>query len=336
MNEASAPLLAVSHLSKFFPVTRGLMRRTVAQVKAVDDVSFTVARGETLALVGESGSGKTTLGRALLHIDPPTAGTVTLDGTRLDTIRERDFLPVRRRLQMIFQDPFSSLNPRMRIRSILAEPLAVHGLVPDAAARDARINSLLDMVGLPANAGARFPHEFSGGQRQRIGIARALAVEPDLIVADEPVSALDVSIQAQILSLMVDLRERLNLTYLFIGHDLAVIRYIATRVAVMYLGRIVEVTDRDTLFERPAHPYTVSLLSAAPIPDPVAEARRRRLPLPGDIPSPISRPSGCAFHPRCPLAIDRCRVEPPSLSDIAPGQSVACWRPGEAQELLRQ
>jgi oligopeptide/dipeptide ABC transporter ATP-binding protein len=327
----SGPLVSVERVSKAFPVTAGLMRRQIGRVLAVDAVSFSIGRGETLALVGESGSGKSTLARTILNVDPATAGRVLFDGADLARLSPAAMRAMRRRMQMVFQDPYSSLNPRMRVEEILSEPFRVHR-IGDHAARAGEVRRLLDLVGLPADSGRRFPHEFSGGQRQRIGIARALAVTPDFVVADEPVSSLDVSIQAQILSLLVDLRQRLNLTYLFIGHDLAVIRYIATRVAVMYLGRIVEIADRDPLFATPRHPYTISLLSAAPVPDPKIEAGRERLALKGEIPSPMARPSGCAFHPRCPLAIERCRAEQPNLSPGA--HAVACWRADEAADLL--
>ncbi|MSO65522.1 MAG: ATP-binding cassette domain-containing protein [Alphaproteobacteria bacterium] len=310
------------------------MRRAVGEVRAVDDVSLTIRRGETLALVGESGSGKTTLGRAILQIEPPSSGRILFDGVDLAGLTPSALRAMRRRLQMVFQDPYSSLNPRMRVASILAEPLFVHGLTRTRAGTEARVRALLDLVGLPADAAGRFPHEFSGGQRQRIGIARALAVEPDLIVADEPVSALDVSIQAQILSLLEDMRDRLNLTYLFIGHDLAVIRYIATRVAVMYLGRIVEMAPRDRLFAQPTHPYTISLLSAAPVPDPRVEVARVRMVLKGEVPSSIERPPGCPFHPRCPLAVERCRTEMPPMEALVPDHTVACWRAAEVPAAL--
>ncbi|MBM3504420.1 MAG: ATP-binding cassette domain-containing protein [Alphaproteobacteria bacterium] len=327
----SGVFVEVESLTKAFPITAGLMRRKVGEVRAVDEVSLSIRRGETLALVGESGSGKTTLARAILHVEPATSGRVVFDGTDLAALDAGQLRAIRRRLQMVFQDPYSSLNPRMRVGAIIAEPLVVHGLRSGRAAID-EVRRLLALVGLPPDAAERFPHEFSGGQRQRVGIARALAVTPDFIVADEPVSALDVSIQAQILSLLEELRERLKLTYLFIGHDLAVIRYIATRVAVMYLGRIVEIADRDDLFARPRHPYTISLLSAAPVPDPRIEATRQRLALKGEIPSPVARPAGCAFHPRCPLAVDRCRRERPDLSGDR--HAVACWRSDEAPALL--
>jgi peptide/nickel transport system ATP-binding protein len=285
--------------------------------------------------VGESGSGKTTLGRTILMVEPPTSGSIIYDGTDLAQLTAPNMRPYRRRIQMVFQDPYSSLNPRMRVRDALAEPLKIHGLAHGAQERTDQVNQLLELVGLPRDARDRYPHEFSGGQRQRISIARALAVRPEFIIADEAVSALDVSIQAQILSLFEDMRDRLGLTYLFVSHDLAVIRHVATRVAVMYLGRIVEIADRDAMFHKPAHPYTVSLLASAPIPDPIAERRRHRVKVIGEVPSPMKRPSGCAFHPRCPVAIDRCRHETPPLQDLQPGHQSACWRAGEVADGLK-
>ena len=322
-------ILVLRGLSKSFPVTSGIMRRKVAEVHAVEQVDLTIRRGETMGLVGESGSGKTTLARTILLVEPPTAGSILYDGTDLAQLSSASLRSYRRRIQMVFQDPYSSLNPRMRTRETLEEPLRIHGLARGAQERTDRVNELLELVGLPRNARDRFPHEFSGGQRQRISIARALAVRPEFIVFDEAVSALDVSIQAQILSLLEEMRGRLGLTYLFVSHDLAVIRHVATRVAVMYLGRIVELADRDTIFNTPAHPYTVSLLASAPIPDPVVERRRHRLKVRGEVPSPMKRPTGCAFHPRCAVAIDRCRHETPPLHDVSPHHRSACWRAGE-------
>jgi oligopeptide/dipeptide ABC transporter ATP-binding protein len=328
-------ILVLKGLSKRFPVTSGIMRRKVAEVHAVDAIDVTIRRGETLGLVGESGSGKTTLGRTILMVEPPTSGSIIYDGTDLAQLTAPNMRPYRRRIQMVFQDPYSSLNPRMRVRDALAEPLKIHGLAHGAQERTDQVNQLLELVGLPRDARDRYPHEFSGGQRQRISIARALAVRPEFIIADEAVSALDVSIQAQILSLFEDMRDRLGLTYLFVSHDLAVIRHVATRVAVMYLGRIVEIADRDAMFHKPAHPYTVSLLASAPIPDPIAERRRHRVKVIGEVPSPMKRPSGCAFHPRCPVAIDRCRHETPPLQDLQPGHQSACWRAGEVADGLK-
>jgi len=303
------PLLEVRDLAKHF---------------AVDGVSFAIRRGETLGLVGESGCGKTTTGRCILQLERPTRGQVVFEGQELTRLRDAELRPVRRRMQVIFQDPYSSLNPRLTVGQTLEEPLVVHRLARDAAARAARVRWLLDHVGLLPQHARRYPHELSGGQRQRVGIARALATEPSLLICDEPVSALDVSIQAQILNLLEDLQRELGLTYLFIAHDLAVVRHISDRVAVMYLGKIVELADRQALYERPRHPYTRALLAAVPIPAPEREARRERLVLGGEVPSPLNPPSGCVFHPRCPIAIDRCRREVPPLREVAPGHWAAC------------
>ena len=328
------PLLEVQGLQMYFPVSSGiLLKRRVADVRAVDGVSFTIREGETLGLVGESGCGKTTLGRAILQLYRPTAGRVLLHespdqggGTvELTALRGRRLRAQRRRMQMIFQDPYASLNPRMSVGGIVGEPLAVHGLHKRRRRRE-RVAELLETVGLHPYMANRYPHEFSGGQRQRVGIARALAVEPAFIVADEPVSALDVSIQAQIINLLEDLQREFGLTYLFISHDLSVVRHISHRVAVMYLGRIVELTDSDTLYENPLHPYTQALLSAVPIPDPALERGRARIILTGDVPSPLAPPPGCHFHPRCPIAIDRCRVEDPAWREVQPGHFVKCLR----------
>ena len=323
--QIGAPLLEVKNLQMYFPVTSGaIIQRKVADVKAVDDVSFTVHRGETLGLVGESGCGKSTTGRAVLQLYRPTAGTVNFDGTELTSLKGSSLRHFRRRMQMIFQDPYSSLNPRMNVKNIVTEPMAIHGL--HKGERDDRVNYILNAVGLNPYFAKRYPHEFSGGQRQRIGIARALAVEPDFIVCDEPVSALDVSIQAQIINLLEDLQQDFNLTYLFIAHDLAVVRHISDRVAVMYLGHFVELADSNELYENPLHPYTKALLSVVPITDPELERTRERIILTGDVPSPLRPPSGCVFHTRCPIAIDECREEIPVWREVSPKHFVACHR----------
>jgi oligopeptide transport system ATP-binding protein len=319
----SEVLLEVRDLVKHFPVGAGL-RRSALSVKAVDGVSFKLHRGETLGLVGESGCGKTTTGRCVLLLERPTSGQIVFEGAELTTLPEEKLRAMRRRMQVIFQDPYSSLNPRMTVGQILAEPLKVHDLVTDAKARTARVQELLGQVGLLPQHGRRYPHQLSGGQRQRVGIARALAMEPTLIVCDEPVSALDVSIQAQIVNLLEDLQKRLGLTYLFIAHDLSVVRHISDRVVVMYLGKVVEVADRTSLYEEPLHPYTRALLSAVPIPDPKLEAQRERTVLRGEVPSALNPPAGCVFHPRCPLAIERCSAEIPALREIRPGHWAAC------------
>jgi oligopeptide transport system ATP-binding protein len=324
MSEA-APLVQVENLKKHFPVVRGLVfQRQVGAVRAVDGISFSIAHGETLGLVGESGCGKTTAGRTLLGLYPLTDGIVWIDGQDVRSARGRSLLEIRRKAQMIFQDPFASLNPRWTVNAIVGEPLRVHRLVQEEKERSERVKELLGLVGLSSRLVNRFPHEFSGGQRQRIGIARALASEPLFIVCDEPISALDVSIQAQVVNLLEDLQDRLGLTYLFIAHDLSMVRHICDRVAVMYLGLTVEMASRDELYEHPLHPYTQALLSAVPIPDPKKERARRRMILKGDVPSPIHPPSGCRFHPRCPIAMDRCAVQTPEWRQVAPGHWVAC------------
>ena len=321
----SPPLVQVQGLKVHFPITSGIViERAVGAVKAVDGVDLELRRGETLGLVGESGCGKSTVGRAVMRLLDATGGTIVFDGDDVTGWRGEKLRRLRRRMQMVFQDPYASLDPRQTVASIIAEPLRTHALA-SGPEREAKVVELLDLVGLPASAASRYPHEFSGGQRQRIGIARALAVQPDLIVADEPVSALDVSIQAQVVNLLEELQQRFGLTYLVIAHDLAVIRHISDRVAVMYLGRIAEVAGADDLYQHPLHPYTIALLSAVPIPDPVLEDRRARIILTGDLPSPADPPNGCRFHTRCPFVRPtRCRDEIPELRELAPGHAVAC------------
>jgi len=319
-------LVDVKDLRMYFPVTAGLIfQRKVADVKAVDGINFFIRKGETLGLVGESGCGKSTTGRAILQLYKPTTGSVMFGNQDLVKLKGGDLRRFRRKMQMIFQDPYASLNPRMSVGSIIAEPLAIHNLAKGKARKD-RVQELLTVVGLNPYYANRYPHEFSGGQRQRIGIARALAVEPDFIVCDEPVSALDVSIQAQIINLLEDLQERFGLTYLFIAHDLSVVRHISDRVAVMYLGRIAELADRDEIYENPLHPYTKALLSAVPVPDPSVESRRERIILTGDVPSPLRPPPGCVFNTRCPIAIDVCRQQIPEWREITHDHWVACHR----------
>jgi peptide/nickel transport system ATP-binding protein/oligopeptide transport system ATP-binding protein len=319
---SAAPLLEVSGLKKHFPIYRGVFSKISGQVYAVDGVSFSIGRGETLGLVGESGCGKSTVGRTLLKLLEPTAGSIKVDGEDIAHLGGERLLPYRRRMQMIYQDPYASLNPRMTAGEIVGEPLVVHQ-IGTAEERRERVTWLFERVGLRPESISRYPHEFSGGQRQRIGIARALALNPELIVGDEPVSALDVSIQAQIINLLMDLQDEFQLSYLFVAHDLAVVEHISHRVAVMYLGRIVEMTDRQSLFEMPLHPYTEALLSAVPIPKASARSRKRVI-LTGDVPSPINPPPGCHFHARCPYAMPRCRTDVPALREITPGHVAAC------------
>ncbi len=318
-------LLEVKNLKMYFPVTSGMLfQRTVAYVKAVDDLSFTVNRGETLGLVGESGCGKTTTGRCILQLYKPTDGEVVFEGQDLTKLGTKQMRAMRREMQVIFQDPYSSLNPRMTAGNIIGEPLIVHGLVHGKAEYRERVADLLQNVGLNPYMADRFPHEFSGGQRQRIGVARALSVSPKFIVADEPVSALDVSIQAQIINLLEELQEQFNLTYLFIAHDLSVVRHISDRVGVMYLGHMVEVAERNEVYRNPVHPYTKALLSAVPIPDPILDAQRERVLLTGEVPSPLNPPSGCVFHPRCPIASEECSRVTPELRQIGTDHWSAC------------
>ncbi len=323
MNEENV-LVHVDHLVKHFPITRGIVfQKQVGAVHAVDDVSFKIYKGETLGLVGESGCGKSTTGRTLLQLYRPTSGHVYFEGVDLVNLKGEDLRFMRRRMQMIFQDPYASLNPRMTVGEIVGEPLAVHGILPGKEIRE-KVAELLTLVGLSPRLIDRYPHEFSGGQRQRIGVARSLALTPSLIICDEPISALDVSIQAQVINLLEDLQEKLGLTYLFIAHDLSMVRHISTRVAVMYLGIIVELADRTELYRNPLHPYTQALLSAVPIPDPNIEEKRQRIILEGDVPSPVNPPSGCRFRTRCPLAAAICAEEKPEFREVLPGHSVAC------------
>jgi len=320
-------LLRVEGLKKYFPITAGIVvQRHVGDVMAVDDVSFHVYKGETLGLVGESGCGKSTAGRTILQLYRPTAGTVEFEGIKLEQLKGEDLRKMRRRMQMIFQDPYASLNPRMTVGRIIAEPLQVHRVGNSNKERQERVEYLMDKVGLNPYFINRYPHEFSGGQRQRIGIARALALEPSFIVCDEPISALDVSIQAQVVNLLEELQHDLGLTYLFIAHDLSMVRHICDRVAVMYLGKIVEIAETEELYTNPLHPYTQALLSAVPVPDPEVEAQRKRIILKGDVPTPINPPKGCNFNTRCPVAIDVCHSEDPVLVEVRPEHWAACYR----------
>jgi oligopeptide/dipeptide ABC transporter ATP-binding protein len=318
---AAEPLLSVAGLVKYFPVRSGMLQRAVGRVRAVDGVSFDIGEAETLGLVGESGCGKSTVGKAILKLIEPTSGEVRIRGERIDRLSRRRMHPYRRQLQVVFQDPYSSLSPRLRVRDIIAEPLVNYRLATGSALRD-QVAELAFKVGLRRDALDRYPHEFSGGQRQRIGIARALALRPSLIVCDEPVSALDVSVQAQVVNLLRDLQQEFGLSYLFIAHDLAVVEYISRRIAVMYLGKIVELADKQDLFTRPQHPYTTALLSAVPVPDP--DGAPQRIILKGDVPSPIAPPSGCRFRTRCPQVFARCAAEEPAVREVGPGHWVAC------------
>ncbi|MBX0327132.1 dipeptide ABC transporter ATP-binding protein [Oscillochloris sp. ZM17-4] len=330
----SGNLIDVNGLEMHFPVNRGIIfQRRVGTVKAVDGITFGIKKGETLGLVGESGCGKSTTGRAILQLYRPTAGNVIFEGQDLTKLSGDALRKMRRRVQMIFQDPYASLNPRMTVGDIIGEPIRVHKLREGKAVRE-RVEELLGLVGLNPAFANRYPHEFSGGQRQRIGIARALAVEPQFVVCDEPVSALDVSIQAQVVNLLEELQQKLGLTYLFIAHDLSVVRHISDRVAVMYLGKMVELSEGSKLYSMPLHPYTQALLSAVPIPDPKIEQHRRRIILEGDVPSPLNPPSGCHFHTRCPIAIQQCKEEEPPFMDYGDGHFAACWRARESAELM--
>jgi oligopeptide transport system ATP-binding protein len=323
-NNNAETLLKVEDLKMHFPIYRGVFQRQVGAVLAVDGISFEVKRGETLGLVGESGCGKSTTGRAILQLYKPTAGNVHFEGVDLVKLHGEDLRKMRRKMQMIFQDPYASLNPRMTVEQIVGEPLMVHNVATGKEIQE-RVEHLLELVGLNPAFSTRYPHEFSGGQRQRIGVARALALQPSFIICDEPISALDVSIQAQVVNLLEELQEQFNLTYLFIAHDLSMVRHISKRVAVMYLGVMVEVTERDELYSKPLHPYTQALLSAVPIPDPIADSQRKRIILEGDVPSPANPPSGCRFRTRCRFAEEICAQSRPEFREIKPGHSVACF-----------
>lgn len=318
-------LVRVENLTKYFPITRGIIiQREIGAIQAVDNVSFDIKKGETLGLVGESGCGKSTTGRTIIQLYQPTSGKVFYKNKELSNLRRGELRQLRRNMQIIFQDPYASLNPRLSVGEIVGEPLEVHGVEHSSKKRRERVQELLRLVGLSPYFINRYPHEFSGGQRQRIGVARALALEPEFIVCDEPISALDVSIQAQIVNLLEELQDKLGLTFLFIAHDLSMVRHISDRTAVMYLGKIVELADREELYNNPLHPYTKALLSAVPIPDPIAERDRHRIILEGDVPSPANPPSGCRFHPRCPIAEEICKVEEPEWREVIPDHRVAC------------
>lgn len=323
MNSNNETLLQIEDLKMHFPIYRGVFQRQVGAVRAVDGVSFDIKRGETLGLVGESGCGKSTTGRAILQLYRPTAGSVYFDGSNLTTTKGEELRKMRRKMQMIFQDPYASLNPRMTVADIVGEPLMVHNVGTGKEIVE-RVNHLLEVVNLNPSFAGRYPHEFSGGQRQRIGVARALALQPSFIICDEPISALDVSIQAQVVNLLEELQEQFNLTYLFIAHDLSMVKHISNRVAVMYLGVFVELAGRDELYSSPLHPYTQALLSAVPIPDPIADAKRHRTILEGDVPSPANPPSGCRFRTRCPIAEAQCAESRPDFREVKPGHFVAC------------
>ena len=316
-----ATLIEVTDLKKHFPIRKGILQRTVGNVHAVDGISFAIEEGETLGLVGESGCGKTTVGRTVLRLVEPTSGSIKVRGQEIGGLSKTEMRPLRRQMQIVFQDPFSSLNPRIRVKDIVGEPLKVHG-VGNKSEREDRVVQLFKRVGLRPEQMSNYAHQFSGGQRQRVSIARALALDPGFIVADEPVSALDVSIQAQVINLLMDLQSEMKLSYLFVSHNLAVVEHISHRVAVMYLGRIVEHADKVSLFANPLHPYTEALLAAVPLPDPALQRTKHRVT--GDVPSPINPPPGCHFHPRCPIAVDRCKVEKPMLREIVPGHQAAC------------
>jgi oligopeptide/dipeptide ABC transporter ATP-binding protein len=331
MSTNGQPLLEVQHVKKYFPIKKGVLSREVGRVHAVDDVTFAVHEGETLGLVGESGCGKSTLGRTIVRLLEPTAGDIVFEGRSIGKLGARALRPLRREMQMVFQDPYASLNPRKRVGSIIGDPMKIHG-VGDRAGRRQRVQELLETVGLSPEHYNRFPHEFSGGQRQRIGVARALALRPKLVVADEPVSALDVSVQAQVINLLDELQDELRLTYIFIAHDLGVVRHVSDRIAVMYLGKLVELSPAEELYTRPIMPYTEALLSAVPIPDPDLSDKRERIVLEGDVPSPIDPPSGCRFHPRCRYMTDVCREIEPPLTDYGNGHLAACHHPLNVDE----
>jgi oligopeptide transport system ATP-binding protein len=326
VNTNGQPLVSVDGVKKYFPIRKGVLGREVARVHAVDDVTFSVGEGETIGLVGESGCGKSTLGRCIVRLLEPTAGDITFQGRSIAKLGARSLRPLRRQMQMIFQDPYASLNPRKRVGTIVSDPLRIHG-IGDRASRKKQVEELLEAVGLSPEHYNRFPHEFSGGQRQRIGVARALALRPKLIVADEPVSALDVSIQAQMINMLEELQDEFNLTYVFIAHDLGVVRHVSDRIAVMYLGKLVELSPAEELYDRPIMPYTEALLSAVPIPDPDLSEQRERIVLQGDVPSPIDPPSGCRFHPRCRYATEVCSEIEPPLTDYGNGHLAACHHP---------